>query len=116
MAKANTSYELKIAKVEKFLNDEEPLKAIPHASNAIEIEPTNPQAYLLRSQCYRSIDYIMALADADQAIVLDPTDGEAFCNRGLLTFDADPVRARRDLERGKNGTFCRGDRRLFKGD
>jgi len=64
-------------------------KAILSLSTAIDLEPENTAAYLLRGKSYRSIyEYEKAFQDTDKVLELDPNHYDAHVLRGLLLFDS----------------------------
>ncbi len=62
--------------------------AIADYSKAIEIIPTDAEAYTLRAAAYKEKgDFDGALADYDKAIELDPQYADAYRKRGALYQD-----------------------------
>ena len=62
-------------------------EAIRSFRKAIELDPTDPEAYHNRGQVYYEQDqYDLAVADYTRAIELDPDYATAFANRGLAHY------------------------------
>jgi tetratricopeptide (TPR) repeat protein len=62
--------------------------AIADQTRAIQLDPTNPIAFVNRSDVYRvSRDYEKALADVNRAIQLGSKDETCYYNRGQIYFD-----------------------------
>ena len=63
--------------------------AIAAADRAIEIDPSQANAYYHRANAYRALDQTEnAQRDLDQALTLDPTHARAYAGRGLLYHNA----------------------------
>jgi|GEM_PF-2208139 len=59
-------------------------KAIENFSKAIEVDPNNNHAYMMRGATYRQKGLLdTAIEDYNKAIKLDPNDGIAYSNRGF---------------------------------
>jgi lipoprotein NlpI len=65
----------------------QPDEAIKLAGKAIELDPTNTGAYLLRGMLYEALDkHAEAIADFDRTLKLDPKAADAFEYRGSERF------------------------------
>ena len=75
--------------------------AIADYSKAIEIIPTDAEAFVFRAGAYRAKgDVAGALADYDRAITLDPQNSDAYRRRGSLYQDkGDTARATADYDK-----------------
>ncbi|GHS87418.1 hypothetical protein FACS189487_03520 [Campylobacterota bacterium] len=60
-------------------------EAVRHLTRALEQNPSNADAYLLRGNSYKALgDRTNAIADFTQAIKFDPHNVESYFNRGVL--------------------------------
>jgi lipoprotein NlpI len=65
----------------------QPDEAIKFASKAIELDPKNGEAWLLRGVMYESLDkHTEAIADFDRTLKLDPKAADAYDHRGSEQF------------------------------
>jgi lipoprotein NlpI len=65
----------------------QPDEAIKLAGKAIDLDPKNAEAYLLRGVMYEALDkHAEAIADFDQSLKLDPKAADAYEHRGSEQF------------------------------
>src|SRR5690349_9094933 len=65
-------------------------KAIASLSTAINLNPENTSAYLLRGKAYRSLyEYEQSLQDTEEVLERDPSNADAHVLRGLVFFNTD---------------------------
>jgi tetratricopeptide (TPR) repeat protein len=72
----------------KFYEAREYDKAILSVSMAINLDPENPSAYLLRGKSYRFVyEYEKSLQDTEKVLELNPSNADAHVLRGLIFFN-----------------------------
>ncbi len=76
-----------LSKAQKALDENRIQEAIQIATQVIEQEPQNAQAYYLRGLAkYAFSDFSASISDYSQAILLQPNHKEAFYSRGVSYF------------------------------
>jgi tetratricopeptide (TPR) repeat protein len=86
-----------------YLEDlDDPEAALDELNQAVEIDPSFADAYLIRGFEYyfaQARDYEAALADLDRAIELEPTRADFFLQRGVVHRETDLDSAQSDFEK-----------------
>ena len=69
-----------------LLTQGETEKAIAIFNQAIEVNPTQAEAYVIRGIAYLSIDPNISLSDFNKAMEIDADYGDAYLQRGIFYF------------------------------
>ena len=90
-------------------------EAMKDYDRAIQLAPTQPEAYNNRSNIKKEMhDIDGAIADLDRAIELNPQMARAYLNRGLLKISKNDANGCNDLQQAKKLHSAEADQYLKK--